>query len=41
MQEARKSVTNEILETGHIKADQVQIFKSTLEVGFFAWKPCI
>ncbi|CAC70091.2 Trehalose-phosphatase [Caenorhabditis elegans] len=31
MQEARKSVTNEILETGHIKADQVQIFKSTLE----------
>ncbi|KAF1749062.1 hypothetical protein GCK72_025529 [Caenorhabditis remanei] len=31
MQEARKLVTKEILTTGHINAEKVQIFKNTLE----------
>uniref|UniRef100_A0A8R1E6N3 T6PP_N domain-containing protein n=1 Tax=Caenorhabditis japonica TaxID=281687 RepID=A0A8R1E6N3_CAEJA len=31
MQEARKTVTSEILETGHVASDKVSIFKNTLE----------
>ncbi|CAI2358169.1 unnamed protein product [Caenorhabditis sp. 36 PRJEB53466] len=31
MQEARKAVTNEILETGHVEAEKVQIFRQTLK----------